>query len=111
MTVPVGIGNRILTWPVAELIGVTWPAASVSVILRGRRHVGSVEINIPIGGALGSDGGTDSVKCDWAALRDGDGTQGVTSGIFDGSRNYSDILGVVLVLVGVVLVGTTAGAL
>ena len=32
VTVLVGIGNRILTWLAAELIGVTWLAASLSVI-------------------------------------------------------------------------------
>lgn len=37
----VGIGNRILTWPFAELIAVIWLAASVSVICEAEDMFGA----------------------------------------------------------------------
>src|SRR5579862_4454548 len=42
VTVPVGIGKRILTWPFAELIGVTWPAPSVRVICEAEEMLGAL---------------------------------------------------------------------
>src|SRR5580704_17924265 len=42
VTVPVGIGNRILTWPLAELIGVTPLCASVSVICEAEERFGAL---------------------------------------------------------------------
>src|SRR5580704_1968784 len=42
VTVPVGIGNRTLTWPVAELSDVTPLCASVSVMVEAEEILGAL---------------------------------------------------------------------